>query len=256
MQGSPIVARVMTSAMPQLREKGIEIKISNEGSNSQAIAALGAGEIDVAMLTRALTVDESAAFPERQFEAHRIGTQVTALLVQRVVWESGVRALKRAQVGALYEGRLQNWKEVGGEDREVKFFEIAHGLGLWEMFANWVYGDVRKAPAVKWDVVENSADAATAVQFNSGAISVAALMRADRREVFPLALIDDAGVASEPTPANIAAGGYPLVRPAYVIFGDKPTGQKRKVLEFLLSEKGQEIVAASDLLPLAAVPKP
>jgi phosphate transport system substrate-binding protein len=138
----------------------------------------------------------------------------------------------------------------------AKFFEISHGLGLWEMFVSWLYGDVHKAPAVNWEAVQDSADAANAVQFSSGAVAVAALVRADRREVFPLALIDETGAVLEPTPTNIAAGRYPLVRPAYIVFGERPVGSKRKVLEFLLSEQGQALVAASDLLPLTAIPAP
>lgn len=256
MQGIAPVTHVLKAAAAPLREQGIELKIGNDCSNAQAAAALGAGEIDLALLSRVLTAEERASYPERRFEEYQIGTQTIVLLVSREIWESGVRAVKREQVAELYEGRVSTWKAFGGEDRSTKFFEPAHGQGVWEVFAAWLYGDVRKAPAVPWEVVADGREAQTAVQFHSGAISVAAERWADRRDVFALAIIDDSGEAIEPTPANVAAGKYPLARPAYVAVGSKPTGNKRKTIEFLRSEKGQAVVLENDFLPVDALKKP
>ncbi len=249
-QGVAALTRLLKGAALPLREQGIEIKVGEETSNTQAAAALGAGEIDLALLGRALTAEERASHPERRFEEFQVGAQTIVLLVSRQIWESGVRALTREQVAELYEGRATSWKQFGGEERAAKFFEPAHGQGVWEIFAAWLYGDIRKAPAVPWEIVADGREAQTAVQFHSGAISVAAARWADQRDVFPLAIIDDSGEAIEPTPANVAAGKYPLTRPAFVAVGDKPTGNKRKTIEFLRSEKGQAIVADNDLIPV------
>jgi len=255
-QGVPSLTRVLKAAAPQLLEMGIEIKVGAECGNGQALAALGNGEIDLALLGRGLTAEERASYPEKPFDELQLGTQTIAVLVSRPVWESGVRALKREQIMELYEGRTSSWKPFGGEDRSAKFFEPAHGSGVWEIFAAWLYGDLRKAPAVQWEVVANGAEAQTAVQFHSGAVSVAALRWADRREVYPLAIIDDSGVAIEPTLANVAAGKYPLTRPVFVVAGKRPAGNRRKVLEFLRSEKGQAVVAGNDLLPVGGSKEP
>lgn len=255
-QGVGILTRVMASAAPQLRGMGIEIKIGEECGSTQAVAAMGAGEIDIALLGRALTVEEQAAYPDKHFHELQIGAHVVAVIVSRTIWESGVRALTREQVAALYEGKAPSWKQFGGEDRTPKFFEVAHGRGVWEIFATWLYGDFRKAPAVSWEVVANGAEAQNAVQFRSGAVSVAALRWADRREVFPLAIIQDAAEVVEPTAANVAAGKYPLARPVFLVLGDKPMGARRKVLEFFGSEKGQAILAENDLLPAPKLPSP
>lgn len=249
-QGAPFLTRVIRGVAPLVREQGIDIKIVAETGNTPAIEALGAGEADLAFVTRLLTKDERAAFPERQFQEIQIGIQGAAVVVARAVWESGVHALKRQQVQALYEGKVGNWRELGGEDRAIKFFDVNQGRGFWEMCTGWIYGDVRKAPAVPWESTGESADVATAVQFNSGGAGFAALGRADGREVFALALIDDKGGVLAPTPAAITSGLYPLARPAYVVSATKPAGDRRKVIEFLLSPAGQAALAENDLLPL------
>jgi ABC-type phosphate transport system substrate-binding protein len=65
-----------------------------------------------------------------------------------------------------------------------------------------------------------------------------------------LAIADESGSPIEPKPAEIAAGKYPLSRPVFAVVGDKPTRNTKKLLDFLLSEKGQALVAASDLVPV------
>lgn len=255
-QGVSAVSRVFKAAVPVFHEMGIEIKVGEECGNTQAITALGNGEIDIALLGRTLTAEDQANYPDKTFELTKIATQTLVIMIPRTVWESGVHALKREQVIELYEGRIDSWKQFGGEERSARFFEPAHGQGVWEIFVTWLYGDVRKAPSVRWDVVPNGAEAQNAVEFHSGGAAVAAVRWADRREVFPLAIIDDSGTAVEATAANVAAGKYPISRPAYVAVGNRPAGNRRKVIEYLLSEKGQALVAGSDLLPVAPAPKP
>ena len=254
--GSPVVSPVLKSAVPGLRGLGIEIKMFEDAGSSQVVAALATGEIEVALTTRSLTAEERAAFPERRMEEFQIGTQAVAFIVSRPVWESGVRALTREQATNLYEKRVQSWKELGGEDRPIKFFDVAHGRGVWEIFAGWLYGEARKAPAVKWEVVTEWADAKTSTYFNSGGASIVPLRYADGKEVMALAIADEGGSAIEPKPVEIGTGKYPLSRPVFVVFGDKPTRNHKKLLDFLLSEKGQALIAASDLLPLAAMKAP
>ncbi len=73
---------------------------------------------------------------------------VVTVVVARTVWESGVHALKREQILGFYENKTRSWKEVGGEDRPMIFFDPAHERGTWEIFAAWLYGDIQRAPAV------------------------------------------------------------------------------------------------------------
>ena len=173
------------------------------------------------------------------------------MVVSRPVWENGVHALKREQLVEAYENHVRSWKQLGGEDRPLLFFEPAHDRGPWEIFATWLYGDIHKAPAVAWQVVADGSDTQTTLEFASGGISVAGIHWADRKDVFPLTLIDDSGKSLEPTLANIANGTYPLTRPVIVAFNNEPTTDKRKFLDFLVGEKGQSIVGAHDFLPLA-----
>jgi len=252
-QATPSLNALAKDLVRPLREQGIEIKVAEEAGNSQVVANLSSGVVDAALITRPLSVDERMDSPAHHFLEIPIGVQAVAVVVSRPVWESGVHALKREQLIKAYESKVRSWKDLGGEDRPLLFFEPAHDRGPWEIFANWLYGDIHKAPAVPWQVVADGADTQTTLQFASGAISVAGLRWADQKDVFPLALIDDSGKQIEPTLANVASGLYPMTRPVILVFGNDPAAQRKKFLEFVLSEKGQSLVAAHDFVAQSAL---
>ena len=250
MQGSPVLAHVMVAAAPVLRQHGIDIKVGVEGSSTIAVAMMGDSEVDFALMTRALTGQDRARFPEREFKEFRIGMQAVALIVPNDVWESGVRAMTKAQLRAVYEGRIRNWKELGGADLPIKFFNTERGRGVWELVWTWVYEETRKVPLGKFPITVDGEDARNTVQFTSGSLAMAQFNWIDGKKIHGLAIRDESGQVIEPTAANVASGKYPLARPAMVIVGETPVGAKKRVIDFLLGPEGQEIVGKSDLIPL------
>jgi len=250
MQGSPVLAHVMVAAAPVLREQGIEIKVWVEGSSTLAAAVMGEGTVDFALMTRHLNASDRAHFPEREMKDFMIGMQAVALIVPRDVWEGGVRSLTKAQVLGIYEGTIKNWKEVGGADAPIKFFNSERGRGVWEVFATWLYGETRKAPVGKFPITVDGEDARNTISFTVGALGVAQFNWIDGKAIYGLAIKDDDGKPVEPTIPNAAAGKYPLARPAIIAVGEKPVGAKKKVIDFFLGPEGQDIVGKSDLIPL------
>lgn len=248
--GSATVAQALTIAAPAVREElGLEMKLQTESSTA-AIRAVAAGTADAAMSTRALTAEDRSGFPEKRLSEVLIGTQVLVFIVAADVWESGVRSITKTQAQAIYEGDTKTWKPLGGPDRALKFYKPERGHGVWEVFATWIYGDLRKAPFGKTpDTVSSGRDARNSVEFNQGTISVAAPRWADGKAVFALALKDEKGAVIEPTIENIQSHRYPMQRPLYLISGDRPSGPIRKLFNFMLSPRGQEFMAEADFVP-------
>ena len=250
MQGSPVLAHVMVAAAPVLREQGIEIKVWVEGSSSLAADVMGEGTVDFALMTRPLSAADRARHPQKEMKEFKIGMQAVALIVPHDVWEGGVRSLTKAQVLGIYEGTILNWKQVGGADAPIKFFNPERGRGVWELFATWLYGETRKAPVGKFPITVDGEDARNTVSFTKGGLGLAQFNWIDNKTIYGLAIKEDAGPAVEPTIPNAAAGRYPLARPAMIAVPEKPVGEKKKIIDYLLSPEGQEIVGQSDLVPL------
>ncbi len=255
LQGSPVVAAALSLAAPQLRDVGIPIMINTEGGSGSGLVALGLEQADIAMAVRRSNAEERSQFPDKQFTETQVAAQAIAILVARDVWDSGIHAISRAQLQSIYEGRATNWKQLGGEDRAIKFFNAERGRGVWEFFAVWVYGDIRKAPlGSQFETVIDGEDARNTVEFNAGSISLSSPRWADGKAVFALAIKDDEGHPVEPTLPNIGTKKYPFVRPLMLIFVDRPLGVRKKVLDFMLGDRGQAIFKKIDLIPMSDLP--
>ncbi|MEA3213612.1 MAG: phosphate transport system substrate-binding protein [Chthoniobacter sp.] len=248
---TPALGQILPALTPALRQAGIEVKVAGEGGSSAAIQSLAADETDVALTVRALTGEDRAIAPDKSFVEFQLGAQAVAVIVARDVWESGVRALSREQLRQIYERQATNWKQVGGADRAIKFYNFERGRGVWELFAWWVYGEVRKAPLGNFEIVVTGEDAHNTVEFHGGSVVLAAPRWADAKVAFALALKDGAGEAVELRMENLVNRKYPLARPVYVIFGTKPTGTRLRFLDILQSAEGQELLRKNDLIPLS-----
>ena len=242
----------------KLKDEGIELRVNTEGGSSVAIAALANGSADIAITIRKITPQERSVAPDKRFIEETLAFQALALIVSDDVWGSGVRALSKDQVTNIYEGRARNWKELGGEDRAIKFYNPEQGQGVWEPFVTWLYGDVRKASlGANFEVVRSAEEARDSVEFNRGSLSVAPPQIANGKGVFALSIKDEKGGTIAPTLAEMTSERYPLARPIVAIAGNKPTGDLRRVFEYFRSEEAQEIFAKNGLVPVPSTePKP
>jgi phosphate transport system substrate-binding protein len=255
--GSTTVNLVVAEAAEVLRaERGMSILVDTQGGSSGGIAMLGEGRVEVGMSSKPLDPSDRARYPDVDFVVQHVGQDAVALVVSRDVWDGGLRALSRDQMRGIYEGRFTNWKDVGGAEGRIAFFNKEPGRGTWEVFATWLYGSAKDAPPVSFPEVGGNEETRNKVSGTRGALSTLSSSWADGEATFALAL-EVAGVAIEPTPANIASGAYPLSRPLFLLTNGAPTGGARALIDFVLSPRGQALVrkhgylSQGDLAPAA-----
>jgi phosphate transport system substrate-binding protein len=249
--GLSSAAKAFQAAAPGIkRDLDIDLKFDPQSLSGSAIHAVGAEVADVAVITRGLTPEDRSDFPSRRFFEIEVGVQVVVPIVSRETFESGVKSISKKEFADLYEGTIRNWKQLGGEDREIKFFNPEQGRGVWELFVTWLYGDIRKAPLGKrWENVLTNQDARDSVEFNSGSISLAPIKWADGKRVVALALRDEGGVI-EPTVENIRSRKWPITRPLVLVSGNKPTGAVRHLLSFMVGPSGREALEKAEFVSL------
>ncbi len=249
--GSVSVALAVVEAAKVLRkENNIEIALGTLGGSPAGIKKLGSRSVEVALSTRRVTAEDRAAAPDMLFNEIKIGSQPMAMVVSRDVWEGGVHALSRDQVRDIYEGKITNWKSLGGPDISVKMFMSEPGRGLWEMFAEWLYGEVRKAPMKTYATLATYKDLENALEFTPGSIADLPPSCADDRSSYALAIRDEAGHTVEPNEKNFVNGTYPLCRDLLIIVNDRPTLNLKVFVDFMLSDRGQQILKDASLEPL------
>lgn len=249
--GSTTVNPVAAEAAEVLRAtKHLDITIDTQGGSSGGISGVGDGSIDVGMSSKPLSDEDRKKYPAVAFVATEIGRDAVALVVSDDVWKGGVHALSRSQVRDIYEQRTTNWKQAGGPDRAIVFFNKEPGRGTWEVFAHWLYGDPKSAPAVSHREVGGNQETRTKVASTPGAISQLSSSWATGK-VHSLALRLDDGTVVEPNASNIASGRYPMARPLFFVTNGQPKGDARILIDYVLSAPGQELVRKQGYLRIA-----
>ena len=249
--GSTTVNLPVAEAAEILRaEQKLDIQVDTQGGSSGGISMLGDGLVQVGMTSKPVSDDDRVKYPAVKFHEIHIGEDAVALIVSKDVWDGGVRALTKQQARDIYESKITNWKDVGGKDQRIAFFNKEPGRGTWEVFAHWLYGSPKAAPQVSFPEVGGNEETRTKVGSTRGALSQLSSSWADGKKVFALALkLDDGGVV-EPTEANIASHKYPLSRPLFVLTNGEPAGVAKTLVDFLLGARGQELVKKHGYLRL------
>lgn len=249
--GSTTVNLPVAEAAEILRaERGLHIQVDTQGGSAGGIAMLGEGLVQIGMSSKPLAAGDRAKFPRVRFHEIRIGEDAVALVVSADVWHGGVRALTKAEVKGIYEGRFTNWRQLGGPDRRIVFFNKEPGRGTWEVFAHWLYGDSSQVPPVSFPEVGGNEEARNKVASTRGALSQLSSAWADGKRVFALGIKLDDGTIVRPTSENIATQKYPLSRPLFLLTDGEPSGDVKTFVDFMLSERGQALVRQHGYLSL------
>lgn len=250
--GSTTVNLPVAEAAEILRaEQGLRIQVDTQGGSSGGISMLGEGLVQIGMASKKLKEKDREAFPECDFRPIKIGRDAVALIVSKDVWEGGVKAISQAEMARIYEGQITNWKELGGADQRIAFFNKEPGRGTWEVFAKWVYGSADEAPAVSFPEVGGNEETRSKVSSTRGALSQLSASWVDGESIYALALKDESGEAVEASHENIIAGRYPMSRPLFLLTDGEPEGMAKTFVDYMLSQEGQELVRKHDYLPLA-----
>lgn len=248
--GSATLARAMQAAAPVIKEQvGADLQFDTDGGSTAALYAVMEKTADVAMVTREVTAQDRARFPARRVFDLEIGIQVLVPIVSRETWDAGVKFIKKDDFVALYEGDVASWKQLGAGDLPVKFYNPEPGHGIWELFATWLYGDIRKAPlGKKWETITSPEAARDSVEFNQGSISIVSPKWADGKRVIALPVREPDGTEIAPTMENFRTHKWPMTRPLFLVVADKPTGVTRKIVELMVREPGKEALAKVDFI--------
>jgi len=253
--GSTTVNLPVAEAAEILRaEQKLDIQVDTQGGSAGGISMLGDGLVQVGMSSKPVSQEDRLKYPQCDFHPVHIGEDAVALIVSKDVWENGIRSLSKSQIKEIYEGRVKNWKDVGGaKSQRIAFFNKEPGRGTWEVFVHWLYGSPKAAPQVNFPEVGGNEETRSKVASTPGALSQLSASWADGKSVFALELVGEDGVPVSPKPQNIATHRYPLSRPLFVLTNGEPAGEAKVMVDFLLGDRGQALVQKHGYLPLKAL---
>ncbi len=224
---------------------GVQMSLSGGGSG-EGVKALIDKTTDIATSSREIKKEEVALAASKGVKpvAHVVAYDAIIPVVHP---KNKVTNLSIDQLSQIYQGKITNWKEVGGEDLKIVVISRDSSSGTFESWDHFVMKKAKVTPRAQ--MLASSGAVVTAVAKNKYAIAYVGIGYVNK-SLKPLQVN---GITASLQSAM--SKEYPLSRELYMYTDGEPQGHKAKYIAFVKSAEGQKIVAKEGFVPLVDVKK-
>jgi len=244
-----------SDTMVILAQKWAEVYMKKNPSANIQVTGGGSG-VGITALINGTTDICNASRPMKQTEIDKLKARYNTLGVEVPCARDGVTIflneankvsdLSLKQLSDIYLGKTKNWKEVGGADAEIRLYGRENSSGTYTYFHD--------------EVVKG--DYAATVQSLPG---TAAVVNAVKKDIYGIGYggaayavgvkhakvkKDDGSPAYDATSETIGKGVYPITRFLYMYLRNRPTGETKKYIDWILGPEGQSIVTEIGYFPV------
>jgi phosphate transport system substrate-binding protein len=217
------------------------------GGSGTGISALINGTTDVCQASRAMTAAEKEKLRERYATT---GTEIPVArdgLAVYVHESSPVREISMDQLKLIFTGKLTNWKDVGGPDAKIVVYSRENSSGTYVFFKEHVLGGADYTARAQ--TMPGTAAVVNAVSKEKFGIGYGGAAYAKGIRILKVKK-DAASPGVSPEEANVKSGAYPLSRPLFFYTRNKPGGDIKTFVDWVLSSEGQSIVNKVGYFPI------
>jgi phosphate transport system substrate-binding protein len=246
-KGSTTVLPIAQGTLEAFMKKnpGVQISLSGGGSG-EGIKALIDKTTDIATSSREIKKEEIALAESKGIKpvAHVVALDAIIPVVHP---KNKVKNLSIDQLSQIYQGKITNWKEVGGDDLKIVVVSRDSSSGTFESWDHFVMKKAKVAPQAQ--MLASSGAVVQAVAKNRYAIGYVGIGYVNKS----LKALQVNGVTGSAQTA--LSKEYPLARELYMYTDGEPRGDVAKYIAFVKSREGQEIVAKEGFVPLMDLKK-
>ncbi len=236
----------------QLINPTVQLSVTGGGSGT-GIAALINGTVDIANASRKMKDEEKETALSNGSDPVEfvIARDAIAIIVNL---ENPVDNLTLQQISDIYSGKINNWQEVGGEDRPIVRLSRETNSGTHVYFLEVVIrmGQKENKTLFSQDtlLLPSSEGIGAEIRQNPNAIGYDGLgYVTDDLKVVGVA-IRDGGEYILPSPESVNNGKYPIARDLYMYTNGQPTGIIKEYLNWIMSSEAQLIVTELGFVPI------
>ncbi len=226
------------------KETGIKVLVLGGGS-IRGLSDLAEGRMDFAASCQSRSLDDPA-----DFEYVTASWDALVFIVHK---SNPIDSITPKQVRDIYEGRINNWKQLGGRDLNlISVISTPRGMGgIGEALEKYILSGKRpqqqknstmqaSSVAIWEQLIEEMPEGFATTGFGSGRKRNVKLLKVN-------------GVA--PTRESIISGKYPYRRPLFIVVKRQARPQVRQFVDFIVSPKGQRLISSYGMPSLADLPK-
>ena len=236
----------------QAEHPDVSISVTGGGSGT-GIAALLNKTVDIANASRQMQAEEIKQAKANGFDPVEfvIARDAIAVIVNPT---NPVGRLTLQQISDIYSGKINNWSQVGGENRPIVRLSREVNSGTHVYFRDTVIrlGDLKNKTLFATDtlLLPSSEGIISEVRQNPNAIGYDGLGYVPK-DLKTVALAKDAQSAYVlPSIATVNDKSYPVARDLYMYTAGQPTGAVKAYLDWIVSPEAQTIVANLGFVPI------
>lgn len=233
MGGSSIVDRFIKKVLPGFHKRNHQIDVLVEGGGSSGgLIALERGGIDLALLSRELTPEENRL----NIHSYLMGIESIAIVVHA---SNPIEGITLEQVRKVFDGTIDNWKELGGADRPMNAYGRKEGsttrltidqLVMVSMPFNRKVKEVESSEVMLKTVTDDP-------------LSIGFLANRHLNGKVKALKVNGIEISEE----SILLHRYPLTRDLFLVYKEPEKPIVRNFIDYVLSNEGQTTLADSAL---------
>ena len=253
-KGSDTIVNLALAWAERYQGEHPDVRISVTGGGSgTGIASLINGTVDIANASRQIKGEEID-------EAKSNGVDPVELIIARdaiaviVHPENPVSELTLQQISDIYSGKINNWTEVGGENRPIVRLSRETNSGTHVYFLETVLRMANSEDKTLFStntlLLPSSEGIIIEVRQNPNAIGYDGLGYVpDDLKIVAIAE-EEGGKHVLPSILTVNDKSYPIARDLYMYTNGEPTGIIKDYIDWILSPEAQDIVAELGFVPV------
>jgi phosphate transport system substrate-binding protein len=236
----------------QSEQPNVSISVTGGGTGT-GIAALLNKTTDIANASRQMQAVEIQQAKANGFSPDEFVVARDAIAVA-VNPANPVSRLTFQQISDIYSGRINNWSQVGGQNRPIVRLSREVNSGTHVYFCDTVVrlGDPKNTTFFAADtlLLPSSEGIVSELRQNPNAIGYDGLgyIPADLKKI--AVARDASGPYVLPSVASVNDKSYPIARDLYMYTAGQPAGVVKAYLDWIVSSEAQTIVANLGFVPI------
>jgi phosphate transport system substrate-binding protein len=242
MTGSTTVLPIAQACAEAFMDKNPNIDVTVRGGGSGVgIAALLDGTCDIGNSSRDIKSKEIATARSKGINPtdNIIAWDGIAIVVNKDI---AIENLTITQLKDIYNSKIQNWKDVGGPNKNIVVVSRDVSSGTFEVFKEKVLlnGTMRD------DALKLASNQAISTTISSTPYSIGYVGLGYIGEGINTVKINNVAA----TKATAKSKEYPISRSLHMFTNGKPSGITKQFIDFVLSAEGQKIVDDLGFVPV------
>lgn len=253
-KGSDTLINLALAWAEAYQDQHSDVRISVTGGGSGiGFAALANHTVDIANASRPIKAEEKAL-------AEQNGTPPQEFVVARdaigviVNPNNPIHQLTLQQISLIYQGKINNWRELGGEDRPIVRLSRETNSGTHVYFLETVVrlGNSKDKSLFSPDtlLLPSSEGIISEVSANPNAIGYDGLGYITPAVKTLAIATKPGGEAVLPSVATVNNKKYPVSRDLYMYTPGEPAGEVKKYLDWIHTSEAQKIVLDLGFVPI------